>query len=388
MNRAIGLIAGSVLGAAIVVAGTQSISATAKAGTARIYLTHIAMVNGSSGWGTTRDSVVQTGDGGKAWQTVFTVPKSGQGQTDGQYFTFASIGIRRAWAVATSGRGVWTYRTDDGGAKWIPAFQYFAGSGQSPFASQLVFSNRKDGWLLLHGGGAAGSVGNAIIRTVNGGKTWRRVEYQYISTSSPHSLPACDDSAASISFVGSSVGWVTGICGAAPQRKQVFRSTDGGRTWRQAAVTNPVSHLEYFDPGQVVVTGAQSELLPVAVQTPNEFMLYRSATGGKSWVATNPIRLKGSLEPTFVYAPFSAATSWVLVGALGQAKNPNPELWRTTNGGVSWRVVSYRFRTVDLVELDFVTTSKGFALGTGYNIYITNDGGKKWTKVVPNQVPS
>jgi photosystem II stability/assembly factor-like uncharacterized protein len=305
------------------------------------------------------------------------------GHEGGPAGVFASDGAT-AWVVSFTTHGLWTYRTTDNGVHWKEWHQRFAGENISNGIEQMVFSDPNHGWVLVLGGAGMGSAGHEILRTSDGGKTWARVEYATMTgKSSPHALPLCNGAVSTISFVGPEIGWVTGICGAISNSKEVFQSTDGGHKWHRAHVSAPVKNLKYFSAGQVVdvsqtVRQPPSELMPVAVANPSEFLLYHSGDAGLHWTPTSAVKEAGSgIGPSFLYAPYSASTSWVLLGSYVKDK-ARPTLWRTINGGTSWSALAKPFAAGQILQLDFPTTNAGFAVASTGKVYVADDAGKNW----------
>ena len=246
--------------------------------------------------------------------------------------------------------------------------------GLTPIPGDLVFSDAMHGWLLLHDGAAAGSAPHSILRTVDAGRHWTRVEFNYLGRHSPMSLPGCDGAAGYLSFMNATTGWAMGICGAGPQFEEVFGTHDGGHTWHQSAIPTPGTNLSWFDPGTVVVVGMHRFLLlPVSLAKPRQFVLYRSIDGGLSWKPTTPIpggSPNASMGPDFSYGPLTNLISWVLIGHT---------VYRTTDGGVEWYPMTSTFGFGSQIQLDFVTKHDGFAVNSGaQHILVTTDSGRHW----------
>ena len=374
--RRYGLVGTLLLGTWLALAPTVAARGAPKANTK--VLTHLAMSTARIGWGTTAHAIVRTTDGGRTWHTVLTVPRPPSTTWPG-YFSFASIGTNRAWAVATSPKGVRTYQTANAGATWTFSWQSYAGQKRTPVAGQLIFADSVHGWLLLHDGAAAGSAPHSILRTSDGGRQWSRVEFNYLNRRSPRSLSPCDGAAGNLSFVSSSTGWATGMCGATPQYTQVDATSDGGRTWRPVALPTPGFKLGWFEPGIVYVIHGIL-LLPVSVAGPASFVLYRSIDGGLRWKPTTPIPGPSPhpnyVGPQFGFDALNNLVSWVDIGDV---------LYRTTDAGIKWYVMSKSPNLPTSAEFDFVTRHDGFALRPAMgsaHIFFTSDSGRHWRRIV------
>jgi len=139
---------------------------------------------------------------------------------DASYHGVDFITAAKGWAV---GRNATIVRTVDGGKHWKR--QNYAYGG--PSLTDVCFRN--DG---LHGW-AVGTAGT-VFRTVNGGRTWSLVTGFHVPD------PSADLS--SVKFVSATTGWVCGGWAASAGGTQVpwggvWRSTNGGRTWSAPVAT-------------------------------------------------------------------------------------------------------------------------------------------------------
>jgi photosystem II stability/assembly factor-like uncharacterized protein len=177
----------------------------------------------------------------------------------------------------------------------------------------------------------------------------------------------------------------------------VWKSTDGAVTWRPLFDDQPtasIGALAIFQPNpDIVWVGAGEGNIRNSVSAGDG--VYRSLDGGKTWSHLG-------LEKTeriyrIVLHPTDPEIAWV--SALGGAWSENPErgVFKTTDGGKSWRkVLSVDQRTgaSDLV-MDPRNPSKLFASmwqyrrwpwsfksgGPGSGLYVTYDGGESWKEI-------
>jgi len=91
------------------------------------------------------------------------------------------------------------------GSAFVPAWEEFAGVGQTGALASLSFPDDNLGWAL-------GDTG--LSRTIDGGTGWDPVD-----------LPGVEPHSGVVAFAGTQDGWVLGDAGA------VHRTTDGGRSW-------------------------------------------------------------------------------------------------------------------------------------------------------------
>jgi photosystem II stability/assembly factor-like uncharacterized protein len=176
----------------------------------------------------------------------------------------------------------------------------------------------------------------------------------------------------------------------------VWKSTDGGLTFTPVFDDQPVAAI-----GAVAVSPANPAVVWVGTGEGNPRNsasvgngVYRSDDGGRTW------RHRGLEESERIHRivlhPTDPDTAWV--AALGRAWGENPErgVFKTTDGGVTWRKVLYvdeRTGAADLAA-DPSNPRKLFAAmwqyrrwpwffrsgGPGSGLYVTHDGGATWRR--------
>ncbi|MCS7316221.1 MAG: YCF48-related protein [Bryobacterales bacterium] len=149
-----------------------------------------------AGWGGT---ILHSSDGGRSWVRQLTpVPYS----LEAIYF----VDERHGWAVGWTGA---ILRTTDGGQTWEPV----RSTAASWSLSAVYFRDVNEGW--------AAGFGGQILHTTDGGRTWE-------TQPSP-----VRDWLTSIQFDRTGRGWITTSNG-------FLVSEDGGRTWKQIRLEQPV----------------------------------------------------------------------------------------------------------------------------------------------------
>ena len=233
------------------------------------------LVSGSKG------TIGASKDGGRTWRLV--APSEGR---DLDFRGLARLGPRTGVAMsageAQAGRAR-LYRTDDGGATWTLAHET---RRPGVFFDAVAFWDRRNGLALSDPVDGAW----VLLRTSDGGRTWRAA-----TASPPPVLPgeaafAASNSALILGPRGRA--WIVSGGGAVGR---VFRSGDGGRTWRVA--DSPIAGgptggvfggLALGGRRLVIVGGDHKDELRAGPS------LALSADGGATWTAsvpTGPARL-------------------------------------------------------------------------------------------------
>jgi photosystem II stability/assembly factor-like uncharacterized protein len=184
----------------------------------------------------------------------------------------------------------------------------------------------------------------------------------------------------------------------------VWRTTDGGGTWTSLTDATPISSV-----GAIAVAPSNHEIIYVGTgeAAPRGDMtygdgVYKSIDGGKTWshVGLEDTRQIGAL----IIDPENPDI--VLVAALGHAFGPNTErgIFRTTNGGKSWTKVLYQDEQTGAIDVSFDPHDAKIVYaamwqarrqpwnfssgGPGSGLYRSTDGGVSWKRMSGNGLPA
>ncbi len=146
-----------------------------------------------------------------------------------------------------------------------------------------------------------------------------------------------------IHMTDTAAGW--GLGGPAGRAQHVFRTRDGGRTWRD--VTPPFSD-EASSPSGVTPKGffldSQHAWMALVRFTPDQKRLlhiWRTSDGGNTW-ALSPLKCaSGScplLQPIGLVFT-SAERGWLMLAIDSAMSHTYVELHRTSDGGASWQTL-------------------------------------------------
>ncbi len=209
--------------------------------------------------------------------------------------------------------------------------------------NDLEFLDSNTGW-------ASGSV---LIETRDGGHSWQNVE-----------LPEWMDNLR-VKFIDANVGFVAGRAGFRGNTSlAVYRTTDGGRTWRKSFRTREIDtpwEIVFVDEKVVIMIGAGG-------------WLWRTSDGGKSW--------KSILKRDFGRV-------------MSLSRSPDGRFWLfgknsirySEDLGVTWKVPRNLDDSVinhEWWSVDFTESGIGVAVSEDAAIALTRDGGETWRKVNSN----
>jgi len=278
-----------------------------------------------------------------------------------------------AWVTTpqTNGTTTQVLRTMDSGQTWQQS------TVPAFYLKQMTFVDAQHGWILAGwgaGGGAAEAV--AVFRTGDGGKTWRNVSSALPASTDgppPGHLPF-GGRKSGIHFLNASTGWITGTV-VANDLIWLYVSHDGGATWYQQSLTLPPgvpsAQLSFVSP---TFFSATDGILPV---------IFSDGDTGRG-IATDiyVTHDEGTTWKSTTPLPFAAVATDFVDRQHGWATD-GMILYRTSAGGQQWTKLSPGASFKQVTSLDFVSSMLGWAIdGQGKNSALllkTTDGGQTWT---------
>jgi photosystem II stability/assembly factor-like uncharacterized protein len=194
-----------------------------------------------------------------------------------------------------------------------------------------------------------------------------------------------DKNLRTIHFVDTMTGWAAGDAGA------VYRTTDGGRTWKPllSGVSANINFIHFLDWNHGWMIGESSKGMGRGLSTNDEAdgetMLLTTINGGRTWMIQK--------MPNLISVFFTDLQN-------GWAVGKNATLLRTTNGGNDWKPVEEAQSVVGLPvessnynfgfrDVYFLDADHGWLIGNFYGraqsniggLFVTADGGKTWKRV-------
>jgi photosystem II stability/assembly factor-like uncharacterized protein len=198
---------------------------------------------------------------------------------------------------------------------------------------------------------------NSIFKTENGGQSWSEFDRpSYCGV---------------ISMIDKDKIWFTNFDAA-----EIWATKDGGNTWElqfyDPALTQFMNYIEMFNSLNGVAMGD-------APANDKPALFLRTTDGGENWISMNPDELIGLLSGDL----------WrrvdflnINVGYFYSTGETTQKLYKTTNGGNDWTVIS---DTVACRTIRFFDENLGIIYGAHLvdsvcvpQMYRTKDGGQSW----------
>jgi photosystem II stability/assembly factor-like uncharacterized protein len=259
---------------------------------------------------------------------------------------------------------VTVYRTSDGGRRWRAA-SAGSHSENAGAVDTVQFLTRRLGWLVAQEPTAPGA---SLFVSRDGGASWHAVA----------DLPEV----APVAFESRTEAWQAG----GPFSRRLFRSADGGHSWRPVTLQIPRSERaasvlygppaffgrEMLEP----VTFVRGQSVDLAV--------YGSTDDGHHWRVAALLSVRGAEPAPCLPAPlsvsFATPRDWWAVAYPGQ-----PVAFRTTTAGRTWdrrRIAApHAIAGCPLPEVQAASSRAAWALlRTAHDpdLYATTDGGNRW----------
>lgn len=278
------------------------------------------------------------------------------------------------WAIGDKGV---VLRTSDGGRHWTRQDSHT----ELPLAN-LFFSDKKHGWILT--GGTKGvdlrdllnPEESLLLLTTNGGETWTRV-------------PGIN--ALAIQFTSEQDGWAAG------NYASILKTSDGGKTWRSVSVPptalpGPVEErdrvlaftdLSFASPREGWIVGNRFGERGSEAGT-----ILHTTDGGASWKALpSPAPragVNGAIVRQFHHLKFFSSSAGVLLADIERAGDTTSVIYSTVDGGRSWQ--ERGSLPGRLSALSMIDSLNGWAIrhdlrSNAALVSQTRDGGRTWSEV-------
>lgn len=280
--------------------------------------------------------------------------------------------------VGSAAGGIW--KSVNGGVTWEPIFD------DQPVASigaLAVFQPTPD--LIWAGTGEANvrnsvSIGGGVFRSLDGGRTWKDLGLEATERIARIVLHPTNPDVAYVAALGR-------LWGESSERG-VFRTTDGGRTWKKVLYVDEKTGaaelvMDPANPNKLIAGMWQFRRWPYKFESGGPGSgLYVTYDGGDTWKKyTEEDGLpKGDLGRAAVaFSRSNPSTVYALVEADKSA------LLRSDDGGRRWRTVNSDQQTADrpfyysLIQVDPARPDRVYNVATRLNV--SNNGGATFQRL-------
>jgi len=274
------------------------------------------------------------------------------------------------------------------------------------------FISTSTGWLLAEPGCARQPnpcKATVLMRkTENGGRTWFTVPAPPAPPADAYQSAPPPKSVGRILFTSRSDGWAVGV--------SLWRTTNGGATWRRVPVPGPLSEfavagshllaavlrcpkdgqcalkayatttgqdvwrpvpgatLSQFDPSAFAVAGSTGYLLANREGTTRAVLLAGPVTGAARWKPL-PVPCRAGWT-----GALAAAGGWLFLGCANEpgAGNQLKSAYVSRDGGRTWHQVASPPDGGYLQSASMTAGGTVFLSGQRMNVYISRDRGRSW----------
>lgn len=270
-------------------------------------------------------------------------------------------------AAATGG----VFKSADQGKNWIPVFDQ-AGMSLS-IGDMAICETRPD--LIWVGTGeasgeqAAASIGDGVYKSADGGRTWKCMGLKHSRHISRIQINPLNPDIVYVAATGARWG--------NNEERGIFRTTDGGNTWEKILYINDytgMSDLVIHPDGKTLFAAAWQQYRNAwaHIQRGPCSALYRSEDGGDTWEKMT----KGFSKDTLGRIALAIAPSKPdLIYACVESKNGG--FYRSTNKGRRWKLMNIKPSTAYWYGRIYVNpTNEGNVFVMGTMVQESRNGGK------------
>jgi photosystem II stability/assembly factor-like uncharacterized protein len=206
-----------------------------------------------------------------------------------------------------------------------------------------------------------------VLKTVNGGKDWTFSK-----------IPDTGYANFCIDALDSLTAWTAADDMRTGNDFRIYATTDGGKSWKlQLDIPNSFGDaVRFFDRKHGIALGDPSP--------PDRFMIYYTSDGGNNWnrcADENVPHAQSNLKEFGVTGCLQILGKDAWFATASSNPDFTPRIFHSTDKGKTWKVVSSITGLTGIaVSIDFKDKLNGLAVeNRGGRWAMTNDGGKNWS---------
>ncbi len=279
--------------------------------------------------GVNNGGVWKTTDYGRTWQPIFDDQPTGSigdvavaSSNPNTIYVASGEGLQRPDLSVGDGM----YKSVDAGKTWqhigLTEAQQIGGICIDPKNENKVFAA-----VMGHPYGPNKERG--VYRTTDGGKNWEQVLYLDENTGAVQVIidPVDPNTVYADMFAGRLAPWENGMW--AGPKSGLYKSTDGGTTWKQLKTGLPATGDGLDRIGFCVASSDHNRLYAVVSANEKSGGLYRSNNGGESWTRMSGDNRLWERGTDFAEIKVDPQNADIVYDA-------NVVVWKSTDGGKTW----------------------------------------------------
>ncbi|GAB4093125.1 WD40/YVTN/BNR-like repeat-containing protein [Flaviaesturariibacter terrae] len=285
------------------------------------------------------------------------------------------------WYIGAASGGVW--RTSNGGGSWTPLFDEQPTLNIGSIAIQQ--SNPNVVWVGTGEGNPRNSIslGEGIYKTLDGGRTWKRMGLE--KTRNIHRI-LIDPTNPDVVYAG-----VIGNPYAEHPERGVYKTTDGGETWKLILHTNDTSGvgemvMDPSNPNKIIVNMWQHRRTPWSFKSGGPGSgLYITVDGGRNWKKLGKAEGIPGGDLGRCGLAFAASMPARVYALVESEKNG---LYKSDDGGFTWELITAEPKIVTnrpfyFQDIRVDTKNENRIYSVHDVVEVSEDGGKSFRTLLP-----